>query len=84
MGTDILDNIARGWAAIGFEGALPGGVYTFALQQIGISSDYTLAFNVSESPVEPTPEAANHFLTGENFWGGRDTDTITTLMLPQT
>ncbi|EAW36003.1 hypothetical protein L8106_22446 [Lyngbya sp. PCC 8106] len=77
VGTDILDNIARGWAAIGFEGALPGGVYTFALQQIGISSDYTLAFNVSESPVEPTPEAANDFLTGENFLGGRDTDTIT-------
>jgi hypothetical protein len=52
--TDILDNIARGWGAIGFEDALPSGVYTFALQQIGISSDYTLAFNVSESPVEPT------------------------------
>ena len=52
--TDILDNIARGWGAIGFEGALPSGVYTFALQQIGISSDYTLAFNVSESPVEST------------------------------
>ena len=53
VGTDILDNIARGWEAIGFEDALPSGVYTFALQQIGISSDYTLAFNVSESPVEP-------------------------------
>lgn len=52
--TDILDNIARGWGAIGFEDALPSGVYTFALQQIGISSDYTLAFNVSEFPVEPT------------------------------
>lgn len=53
VGTDILDNIARGWGAIGFEGALPSGVYTFALQQIGISSEYTITFNVSESPVEP-------------------------------
>ncbi|ERT06750.1 hypothetical protein M595_3291 [Lyngbya aestuarii BL J] len=77
VGTDILDNIARGWAAMGFEGALPGGVYTFALQQIGISSDYTLAFNVSESTDESAPEPAGDFLTGDNFLGGRDTDTVT-------
>jgi hypothetical protein len=69
VGTDILDNIARGWAAIGFEGALPSGVYTFAFQQNGISSDYTLAFNVSESPVEPTPEPSDDFLTRDNFSG---------------
>ncbi|MEL7038950.1 MAG: hypothetical protein AAFO04_25575 [Cyanobacteria bacterium J06592_8] len=70
VGTDILDNIARGWGAIGFEGALPSGVYTFALQQIGISSDYTLAFNVSESPVESTDD----FLTGDNISSRNDSD----------
>ncbi|MDY7020043.1 MAG: hypothetical protein SWJ54_01610 [Cyanobacteriota bacterium] len=68
VGTNILDNVARGWGAIGFEGALPSGVYTFALQQIGISSDYTLAFNVSESPEESTDD----FLTGDSLSDGTD------------
>ena len=48
IGTDILDEIGNGLDAIGFEGALPSGTYTFALQQLGADSDYTLAFNVSE------------------------------------
>ena len=41
IGTDILDEIGIGLNAIGFEGALPSGNYTFALQQIGATSDYT-------------------------------------------
>ena len=48
IGTDILDEIGQGLNAIGFEGSLPSGNYTFALQQLGADSDYTLSFNVSE------------------------------------
>ncbi|MEB3356617.1 MAG: DVUA0089 family protein [Synechococcales bacterium] len=54
--TDILDNIGNGSGAIGFDGPLPSGTYTFALQQLGANSDYTLAFNVSEATsIEPPP-----------------------------
>ncbi|MEO1799100.1 MAG: pre-peptidase C-terminal domain-containing protein [Cyanobacteria bacterium J06629_2] len=60
VGTDILDEIGNGLNAQGFEGALPSGTYTFALQQLGTSSDYSLDFNVSEAtsatPTEETPE----------------------------
>lgn len=49
IGTDILDDIGDGFGAIGFEGSLPAGEYTFALRQAGVESDYTLAFNVSEA-----------------------------------
>ena len=60
VGTDILDEIGNGLNAQGFEGALPSGTYTFALQQLGTSSDYTLDFNVSEAtsttPPSETPE----------------------------
>ena len=49
IGTDILDDIGDGFGAIGFEGALPGGEYTFVLRQAGVVSDYTLAFNLSNS-----------------------------------
>ncbi|MEM7579266.1 MAG: PPC domain-containing protein [Cyanobacteria bacterium P01_A01_bin.80] len=56
IGTDILDEIGNGLNAIGFEGALPSGNYTFALQQIGATSDYTLDFNVSSASTEPEPE----------------------------
>ncbi|NEP16792.1 MAG: hypothetical protein F6J97_07785, partial [Leptolyngbya sp. SIO4C1] len=57
-GTDILDNIGNGsngadFGGQGFEGPLPAGTYTFALQQLGADSDYTLAFNVGEATVEP-------------------------------
>ncbi|MEM6401188.1 MAG: DVUA0089 family protein [Cyanobacteria bacterium P01_D01_bin.116] len=56
IGTDILDEIGNGLNAIGFEGALPSGNYTFALQQIRATSDYTLDFNVSSASTEPEPE----------------------------
>ncbi len=46
VGTDILDDMGRGEGAIGFEGPLPSGVYTFWLNQTGGASTYTLAFNV--------------------------------------
>ncbi|MEL6325306.1 MAG: pre-peptidase C-terminal domain-containing protein [Cyanobacteria bacterium J06626_23] len=54
VGTDILDNIGNGsngpdFGGQGFEGPLPAGTYTFALQQLGPVSDYTLAFNVTEA-----------------------------------
>lgn len=49
IGTDILDDIGDGFGAIGFEGALPSGEYTFVLRQAGVISDYTLTFNVSEA-----------------------------------
>ncbi|NEP60781.1 MAG: hypothetical protein F6K31_27965, partial [Symploca sp. SIO2G7] len=58
-GTDILDNIGNGAGAIGFDDPLSAGTYTFALQQLGAASDYTLAFNVAEAtappPTPPTP-----------------------------
>jgi len=58
VGTDILDNIGNGsnganFGGQGFEGPLPAGTYTFALQQLGADSDYTLAFNVAEAVVAP-------------------------------
>ena len=56
IGTDILDEIGNGLNAIGFEGALPSGTYTFAIQQLGEDSDYTLAFNVSEVTEDPILE----------------------------
>ena len=46
-----------------FEGALPGGEYTFVLRQAGVVSDYTLAFNVSEAT---EPEEDNYVYEG---WG---------------
>ena len=61
IGTDILDNIGDGFGAIGFEGALPGGEYTFVLRQAGVVSDYTLAFNVSEVT---EPEEDNYVYEG--------------------
>ncbi|MEM6451333.1 MAG: hypothetical protein AAF703_13570, partial [Cyanobacteria bacterium P01_D01_bin.105] len=58
VGTDILDNIGNGsnganFGGQGFEGPLPAGTYTFALQQLGADSDYTLVFNVGEATVAP-------------------------------
>ncbi|MGB3533712.1 MAG: Ig-like domain-containing protein [Microcoleaceae cyanobacterium] len=59
IGTDILDEIGNGLNAQGFDGPLPSGDYTFALQQLGASSDYTLAFNVTEATVtENSPPVA--------------------------
>ncbi|MBE9215027.1 pre-peptidase C-terminal domain-containing protein [Plectonema cf. radiosum LEGE 06105] len=55
VGTDILDEIGNGLNAIGFEGALPSGDYTFAIQQLGPSSDYTLAFNLGQAVSQPEP-----------------------------
>ena len=61
-GTDILDNIGNGAGAIGFDSPLESGTYTFALQQLGTPTDYTLAFNVGEAVfVNMPPEAANDF-----------------------
>ena len=51
IGTDILDEIGNGLNAQGFDGPLPAGDYTFALQQLGAESGYTLAFNVTEATV---------------------------------
>jgi len=56
VGTDILDNIGNGsngpgFGGQGFEGPLPSGTYTFALQQLGPESDYTLVFNTTEAAV---------------------------------
>ncbi|MEL7223329.1 MAG: Ig-like domain-containing protein, partial [Cyanobacteria bacterium J06576_12] len=56
VGTDILDNIGNGsngadFGGQGFEGPLPAGTYTFALQQLSPNSDYTLAFNMTEATV---------------------------------
>lgn len=61
IGTDILDDIGDGFGAIGFEGALPAGEYTFALRQAGVESDYTLAFDVSEAD---EPEEDNYVYEG--------------------
>ena len=61
IGTDILDDIGDGFGAIGFEGALPTGEYTFALRQAGVESDYTLAFDVSEAD---EPEEDNYVYKG--------------------
>ena len=68
VGTDILDEIGNGLNAQGFEGALPSGTYTFASQQLGTSSDYTLDFNVSEATETPeteTPETPTEEPTPE-------------------
>ena len=56
-GEDILDDISNGRDTQGFRGALPSGVYTFALQQLNVNSSYSIAFNVSEVATEPEPEA---------------------------
>lgn len=81
IGTDILDDVGDGFGAIGFEGALPAGEYTFALRQAGIESDYTLAFNVSEAD---EPEEDRYIYEGRddyNFefvWNfERETDSTT-------
>ncbi|MEM9212783.1 MAG: hypothetical protein AAGD25_00270 [Cyanobacteria bacterium P01_F01_bin.150] len=52
IGTDILDNIGNGsnganFGGQGFEGPLPSGDYTFAIQQLGGPSDYELSFNIA-------------------------------------
>ena len=81
IGTNILDDIGDGFDAIGFEGALPAGEYTFVFRQAGIESDYTLAFNVSEAD---EPEEDNYVYEGwddYNFefnWNfERETDSTT-------
>ncbi|MBE9064303.1 DVUA0089 family protein [cf. Phormidesmis sp. LEGE 11477] len=56
VGTDILDNLGNGsngpgFGGQGFEGPLPAGTYTFAIQQLQGTSDYTLVFNVNEATV---------------------------------
>ncbi|MEL6353504.1 MAG: Ig-like domain-containing protein, partial [Cyanobacteria bacterium J06627_28] len=70
VGTDILDNIGNGsngsdFGGQGFEGPLPAGTYTFALQQLGPESDYTLAFNLNEATAmeNSAPVAANDLYT---------------------
>ena len=56
-GEDFLDDISNGRDTQGFRGALPSGVYTFALQQLNVESSYTIAFNVSEVAPESEREA---------------------------
>ncbi|MEM8831313.1 MAG: DUF4347 domain-containing protein [Cyanobacteria bacterium P01_G01_bin.19] len=60
-GTNILDDIGDAVGTIGFDDVLDSGTYTFALQQLGTSSEYTLDFNVSEvvstPETEPSPES---------------------------
>ncbi|MEL7330658.1 MAG: pre-peptidase C-terminal domain-containing protein [Cyanobacteria bacterium J06560_2] len=70
VGTDILDNIGNGsnganFGGQGFEGPLSAGTYTFALQQLGEDSDYTLAFNVTAATVveNSAPVAADDSYT---------------------
>ncbi len=55
VGTDILDDLANGQGAIGFDSPLPSGDYTFWLQQTGDTSTYSLDFNVSFAEPTPTP-----------------------------
>lgn len=51
VGADILPEIGMGFDAIGFTPPLPGGDYTFWIQQTGTSAaTYTMAFNVSPEP----------------------------------
>ncbi|MEM9218707.1 MAG: PPC domain-containing protein [Cyanobacteria bacterium P01_F01_bin.150] len=64
--TNILDNIGGGDGAIGFGGPLASGTYTFALQQLGTGSDYTLAFNVAAAaPVSDALQVSLY--TGPNY-----------------
>lgn len=49
VGSDILDDMSVAEGAIGFDGPLPSGIYTFWLQQTGAASTSTLAFNVQAS-----------------------------------
>lgn len=66
-GEDILDDISNGRDTQGFRGALPSGVYTFALQQLNVDSSYTLAFNVSEIATEPEREANYEWNFGDRI-----------------
>ena len=47
-GTNILDDMGMGDGTMGFRGPLPSGDYTFAIQQLGTTTDYQLDFNVSQ------------------------------------
>ena len=66
-GEDILDDISNGRDTQGFRGALPSGVYTFALQQLNVDSSYTLAFNVSEVATEPERKANYEWNFGDRI-----------------
>jgi MYXO-CTERM domain-containing protein len=51
IGTDILDNMGVGAGAMGFTPPLPGGIYTFWIQQTGVNmATYQLDFIVSPAP----------------------------------
>jgi len=51
IGTDILDNMGVGLGAIGFAPPLPGGIYTFWIQQTGVNmATYQLDFVVTPAP----------------------------------
>lgn len=56
VGEDILDDIGRGFGAIGFSGPLEGSSYTFWIQQTGSLTTYQLDFMVSAVP-EPASAA---------------------------
>ncbi|MEO1433813.1 MAG: hypothetical protein AAFV71_33095, partial [Cyanobacteria bacterium J06633_8] len=56
VGENILDNMGTGAGAIGFEGALASGDYTFWLQQASAeSTNYELEFNVSPAAPPSDP-----------------------------
>ena len=68
-GEDILDDISNGRDTQGFRGALPSGVYTFALQQLNVDSSYTIGFDVSEVATEPEREANYEWDFPDEFTG---------------
>jgi hypothetical protein len=50
QGTNILDDIATGFGAIGFGGTLGPGTYTFWLQQLGSPTTYALDYVTVPTP----------------------------------
>lgn len=72
LGTDILDDMGMGGGAIGFAGPLPGGDYTFWIQEAGAASaTYTLDFVVSLAP----PQVAYDEATDGDISGDRENPT---------
>jgi hypothetical protein len=51
VGTDVLDDLAGGAGAIGFDRPLPSGTYTFWIQETGpMLSAYAFTFEVTQVP----------------------------------
>jgi D-alanyl-D-alanine carboxypeptidase len=85
-GTNILDDLSQGEGAIGFNGALPSGEYTFWLQQTGATATYTLEFNLTPGsggepkPTSPYGDAGENTLIGtandDQLYGNGGNDKI--------